>query len=261
MLSNRITNYWSYILVIVVILISFSAIVGCGSPSEEITADLGEKVIIKIGQNVSIAGEELSIKFVDVVADSRCPTGVTCIWQGEVTCLVDITYAGSAYAKVLTQSGLTGEPAKSDFESYEIAFSVDPYPQAGKEIKDEDYRLLVEVNKKQVLSGGILVTFDVAGEKYSIFITNESTIEQIYAIEQGTSHATIPSGRLVNGSVSYNEPWNWHIDSEDIHMAELTIELCDGTPSQVENNLNYWLQTVQRFCPWGAQIVKIEDFR
>jgi len=44
-------------------------------------------------------------------------------------------------------------------------------------------------------------------------------------------------------------------------MAEITIELCDGIPSQVEENLDYWLNTVQRFRPWSAMIVKIEYFR
>jgi hypothetical protein len=51
--------------------------------------------------------------------------------------------------------------------------------------------------------------------------------------------ATIPSGRLVRGPVFYNEPWSWHIDPEDIFMAEVTIELYDGIPSQVEDNLDY----------------------
>jgi hypothetical protein len=111
------------------------------------------------------------------------------------------------------------------------------------------------------LSGGILVTFDVNGETYKIFIKNEQTIEQVYAVQRGESQATIPSGKLIKGSIWYNEPWSWHIDSEDIQMAEVTMELCDGTPSQVEANLNYWVDTVGRFCPWNAKIVNIEDFR
>jgi hypothetical protein len=44
-------------------------------------------------------------------------------------------------------------------------------------------------------------------------------------------------------------------------MAEMTIELCDGTPSLVEADLDYWLDTVQRFCPWGAKLIQIQDFR
>jgi len=41
--------------------------VSCGSSPKEITANLGENVNIKIGQSVSIAGEELKLKFVGVV--------------------------------------------------------------------------------------------------------------------------------------------------------------------------------------------------
>ena len=111
------------------------------------------------------------------------------------------------------------------------------------------------------LSGGILVTFDVLGENYSIFITNEDTIEEVFAIERGESWATIPSGKLNRGSILYNEPWSWHIDPDDVHMAEVTIELCDGLPSHVEADLDYWITSVQRFCPWNAKIVEIEDFR
>ena len=44
-------------------------------------------------------------------------------------------------------------------------------------------------------------------------------------------------------------------------MAEITMELCDGLPSHVEEDIDYWVDTVGRFCPWSAKIVKIEDFR
>ena len=244
-----------------VILLSFLLVAGCTTPASQVTANLGEQFSIAVGQSASISGEELKIKFVEVVADSRCPTGATCVWQGEVTCLVEITYFKSLHRKALTQPGLTGESSQSEFNDYELTFSVEPYPEVGQDIRDSDYRLRLKVDKNPALSGGILATFDVVGERYSIFITNSNTIEQVLAVQRGESNATIPSGRLVRGSVFYNEPWSWHIDSEDIHMAEVTIELCDGTPSQVEDNLDYWLQTVERFCPWGATIVKIEDFR
>jgi hypothetical protein len=111
------------------------------------------------------------------------------------------------------------------------------------------------------LEGGILATFDVQGEEYSIFITNEDTIDDVFALEAGTSNATIPSGKLLRGQVSYNKPWSWHIDSEDIVMAEITIELCSGLPSHVEENLDYWVDTVRRFCPWSAELVEIVDYR
>lgn len=38
-------------------------------------------------------------------------------------------------------------------------------------------------------------------------------------------------------------PWPWHIDSEDIAMAKVTIELCDGVPSYVEAHLDEGTRT------------------
>ncbi len=126
--------------------------------------------------------------------------------------------------------------------------------------------LLVSVScgcseSKPSLFGGILVTFDVSGEPYSIFVTDEDTIGEVLAVERGESRATIPSGKLVRGSVAYNKPWSWHVDPGDVLMAEMTIELCDGLPSHVEADVDYWIESVKRFCPRTAKIVKVEDFR
>jgi len=111
------------------------------------------------------------------------------------------------------------------------------------------------------LKNGVLATFDVAGERYSIFITNTQTIAQVIALWNGHSAARIPSGRVVKGCVSYNSAWSWHIDSEEITMAEGTIELCDGRPSYVEAHVDDWIATVGFFCPWDARLVALKDYR
>lgn len=111
------------------------------------------------------------------------------------------------------------------------------------------------------LSGGVLATFDVDGERFSVFITNPGTVEQVLALSKGQSDARIPNGRILKGEVSYNKPWHWHLDSQDTQMADVTVELCDGRPSDVENNLDYWVDTVFRFCPWSAQLVDLKDYR
>jgi len=111
------------------------------------------------------------------------------------------------------------------------------------------------------LEDGILATFDVNGERYSIFITNPQTIDQVIALSHGQSEATIPSGRVRKGRVSYNRPWSWHIDSQEIAMAEVTIELCDGTPSYLESHLDDWINTVGHFCPWSARLISVRDYR
>ncbi len=106
----------------------------------------------------------------------------------------------------------------------------------------------------------IIATFDVVGEQFRVRIENPQTIEQVRALEQGQSTATIPNGKLLPGSDG-NEPWSWHLDPIDIDMAEITIELCDGTPSMVEADMEYWLNTVGRFCPWSAVLVSVVDVK
>jgi hypothetical protein len=210
-----------YILWISAAIIMLLMVIGCGKPAPS-QAKLGEEFTLALGQSANIASENLRLKFAELVSDSRCPTGATCIWAGEASCLLDITTSQSTYQKVLTQSG--GSVSKSFFGDYEISYTVAPYPEVGRQIDKKDYRLILTV-KKAALSGGILATFDVIDEQYSIFITNTQTIEQVFALQLGESRATIPSGRIIKGEVSYNQPWSWHIDPDEVSMAEITIEL------------------------------------
>ena len=59
---------------------------------ESNVARLGQEFFLHTGESTLIEGEKLHIKFLEVVADSRCPRGVTCVWKGEVSCLVEIEY-------------------------------------------------------------------------------------------------------------------------------------------------------------------------
>ena len=112
------------------------------------------------------------------------------------------------------------------------------------------------------LNGGALATFQVSGEEFHIWVTNDVVIEQIFDLRDGLSSANIPNGVLHSGPgiASHNAPWLWHIDAEEISMAEAAIEVCDGRPSQVDAFLEDYL-AVGHFCPWGAQLVSIDDRR
>ncbi len=111
------------------------------------------------------------------------------------------------------------------------------------------------------LRGGILVTFDVTGEQYSIFMTSKETIKEVYALQEGKSRATIPNGKLIKGSVPYNKPWNWHIDPQNVVMTQLSIELYNGLPSNIEQDLDYWVYWIQRYAPRSAKIIEVKDYR
>lgn len=93
---------------------------------------------------------------------------------------------------------------------------------------------------------------DVSGETYRIELTSSDLVAAAEAARAGRG-PRIPNGRIVMGT-GVNKGWSWHV--EDVQFAELTIELCDGRPSDVER-----LGTAfggGRFCPWGASVVAIE---
>jgi len=146
-------SFWVSAIFNVLLVTALITMAACAPEVDAKTVSLGDSFSLAVGQSASIDGEDLAIKFVDVTADSRCPLGVECIWQGEVACLVEITHSGTGREEVLTYPGLTQEPSKAQFGSYQFTFSVGPYPEAGEEIEKSEYRLNLLVTKVLPLSG------------------------------------------------------------------------------------------------------------
>ena len=130
-------------LLVAVMVLVFS--IGCNDQTDEISAELGQEVELQPGQSLVIENEPIKVKFVEVVGDSRCPTGATCVWEGEVSCTLEITYLDEMYTKTIVQSGLSSQYAVEIFEEYELEFTVQPYPELDKEIKADEYRLLITI--------------------------------------------------------------------------------------------------------------------
>ena len=61
-----------------------------------------------------------------------------------------------------------------------------------------------------------------------------------------------PNGIVRRGNGGYNAPWSWNLTAP--HLAAVNAEGCDGLPSQVEQDLSYWIDSVGRFCPWSAYV-------
>ncbi|UCG54387.1 MAG: hypothetical protein JSV32_07320 [Dehalococcoidia bacterium] len=59
------------ILAILLLLSTLLLSLGCASQAGELTANLGQEVELIIGQTVSIEGEQIKVKFIEVVGDSR----------------------------------------------------------------------------------------------------------------------------------------------------------------------------------------------
>jgi hypothetical protein len=113
------------------------------------------------------------------------------------------------------------------------------------------------------LKGGVLATFNVEGQQFKVWIKNPEAIKAVYALKAGTSTANIPNGRIRAGAGTgnHNAPWLWHLDPNDIEFADATIELCDATPSYIQQNLRAFIREVGNYCPWLAELVSVQDYR
>jgi hypothetical protein len=122
-------------------------LLGCANRIVVTQAKLGQEFSLVIGQTVAITDEDLKIKFIEVIEDSRCQTGVYCFWAGRVTCIVEFTIKNADYKMALTEPGLTSDYTNEIYENYQLKFRIEPYPQAGKTINKSDYRLLLMISK------------------------------------------------------------------------------------------------------------------
>jgi len=116
--------------------------------------------------------------------------------------------------------------------------------------------------KTNSLTGGALATFEVEGERFRAWTTNPQTIQDLHELQQGTSIANIPNGRILRGPgrADHNAPYHWHLDPQDLTMAEAAIEHCDALPSYLEENVEEFVERVGRYCPWAAELVELRDY-
>lgn len=99
----------------------------------------------------------------------------------------------------------------------------------------------------------------VNNEQFVARMTDPASITRAREILQGKAENAILLGDVRRGSGGFNRGrskiWNWHLTPDSVRFADVTIELCDGTPSYLEENLDEWLVQIKQFCPWSAEII------
>jgi hypothetical protein len=119
---------------------------GCGkSNPNQIQVSANTAFDLAVGKTAIVKGESISIKFDSVTEDSRCPTGVTCIWAGQAKCNMSVVQNGVTTPVVLTQSGGSEGTMQGFAGKYQVSFLLNPYPRAGSQIKPQDYVLSMKL--------------------------------------------------------------------------------------------------------------------
>jgi len=116
-----------------------------------IEANLDSEFLLQVNQSAEIKSEELKITFLNVTSDSRCPSDVTCIWQGQAGIELDVQ-KGEEESTVSLSIGGDSSPEESIFNSYLIQLvDLSPYPISTKNIQPEDYTVTIKITKYEEL--------------------------------------------------------------------------------------------------------------
>jgi hypothetical protein len=111
------------------------------------------------------------------------------------------------------------------------------------------------------LTDGVMATFVADADTFRVWITNSQARSDVVAVWRGEGNRSVPDGRVNQGPglLSYNEPWSWHLDQDDIRMQESASESCAGTPQEVEEDVASWITEKGRLCPPGARLIFLES--
>ena len=69
------------------------------------------------------------------------------VWTGQVSCALQTSDNEYSSKILLTEPGLSDQYRKSIYKEYGFTFHTEPYPELGKKISIEDYRLLLTIKK------------------------------------------------------------------------------------------------------------------
>src|SRR5262245_36607773 len=125
-----------------VVLLAMAVAFAQGAAPER---ELGRPFEMKPGESVTVQG--VRITFDGVTEDSRCPTGVQCVWAGDVAAAFELEKSPDAVRVTLHTSGRFQQQA--EFDSLVVRLEdVKPYPKLGQTIARADYRATLLVSKR-----------------------------------------------------------------------------------------------------------------
>jgi hypothetical protein len=115
-------------------------------------ARIGREFKIKVGRTLTFRGEVLRLRLARVASDSRCPTGVECVWAGNAEVLIEVSAGGARGKKTLslnTNAG-QGRAAEGTYRRYTVKLvALSPYPQSGRKIRPGEYTATLLVVKSE----------------------------------------------------------------------------------------------------------------
>jgi hypothetical protein len=115
-------------------------------------------------------------------------------------------------------------------------------------------------------TGGALVTFNVADQKLSLWITNAAFIARAKELvpdpnrspEEPVFNPTPLFEKVIAGYDACSGR-QWSVDPERVGFADFTVEVCDAEPAYIDANVAAWVASPGYYCPWGPTVISVEE--
>lgn len=103
---------------------------------------IGEETIFRHG--VENCSNDLAFRFqIEEIQDSRCPEGVVCVWQGEVSVKLSVK-AAIDYEVILKSHN---QPVDTVGNYIFSMIEVTPYPKYKQPVEISDYRVTLKIDR------------------------------------------------------------------------------------------------------------------
>lgn len=132
-------------LIALLLIVTLAACRSTGAPAAH-AASLNQEVELAPKEQAAYGPQGLTVEFVRVVADSRCPKDTTCVWAGEVT--VEVATRAGSTAAVQQHEIKAGESATVGAFQVMVV-NVQPEKLTTREIRQEEYRVTLKVEQRQ----------------------------------------------------------------------------------------------------------------
>ncbi len=112
------------------------------------TPNSGDSFDLKIGETKDV-NSDFQITLLQILDDSRCPSDVTCIWEGTVSAEVKIIKDGQSRGNYIIPIGLTDSGIESQLSDdyFIMLYDVKPYPISTHQIMPSEYVATLIISK------------------------------------------------------------------------------------------------------------------
>ncbi len=150
----------SAVVLLLVLTFAFSATVHIqgASAAVAVPAQLDKPFKLKIGQQATINSEKITISFLNVTEDSRCPSDVVCVWQGQASIRISAEINGTSAGQFVLTIGGNEKSAVLGGGKYSVKMTgLEPYPVSSNHTELKDYMANLVVSRAAANSASVYV--------------------------------------------------------------------------------------------------------